>query len=104
MKLKKYPPNALFFRQAMCEATTGDGRKVEVSANVSGDALIAMVYKDGKHLSTYLLTARDFITEALNCEDGEVEFDIAERPSKKALETTQEIKHERLGPTREDTP
>ncbi len=96
MKLKKYPARTLFFRQHLCTAETNDGRKVEVSMNMSGDSLIGMFYQDGKHVSTYLLPARSFAAEVLRCEEGSVDFEIEVLPEKDP-DATQEIRHERVG-------
>jgi hypothetical protein len=38
-----------------------------------------MGLKDGKHIATYCLHARDFVDEMLACEKGEAEFNVIEK-------------------------
>jgi hypothetical protein len=85
MKLKRYTWPVMFLRQAAATATLEDGREVEVSTNVAGGDLIAIV-KDakGKIGNTYVVPVRDFIDEVLACEKGCAPFvDVPQKKKKK---------------------
>jgi hypothetical protein len=80
MKISKYAYDPLILRQAVADATLEDGRIVEVAFSLSGEGYIGMITgKDGKHIATYCLHARDFVDEMLACEKGEAEFNVIEK-------------------------
>ena len=80
MKINKYAYDPLILRQVVADATLEDGRTVSVSLSLSGGGYIGMIEgADGKHIATYCLHVRDFISEMLDCEEGKAEFNVIEK-------------------------